>query len=104
MTARGLMVGSFGILEVQGGYQCFAVGWDRLTVFPEALDIARYGVLCHFSGLGQSTTIGDAPGQRGHHGGESTLGFRPENDVEMVMRFLHRCSLLYLTSRVLVKW
>jgi hypothetical protein len=93
-----------GILEVQGGNQCLVVGWDWLPVFPEALDIAGYGVLYHFSGFGQGATVSDAAGQRGHQGGESNLGFRPENNIEMVVRFLHGTSLLYLNSRVLVKY
>ena len=98
------MAGSFGILEVQRGYQRFAVGRDWLTVFPEALDIARYGVPGHASRLGQGATVSDTPGERGHQGGESTLWFRPENYVEMVVRLFHLCLLLYLTSSVVVKY
>jgi hypothetical protein len=73
-------------------------------MFPEALDIAGYGVLGHFSGFGQGATVSNAAGQRGHQGGESTLGFRPENNVEMVVRLLHWTFLLYLNRRGLVKY
>jgi hypothetical protein len=42
MTTRGLTGGSLGILEFQGGNQCFVVSRDWLPVFVEALDIAAY--------------------------------------------------------------
>ena len=93
MTTRGLRAGSLGILEVQRGNQGFVVGWDRLPVFPEALDIAGDGVLGHFSGFGQSAAVSDAAGQRGDEGRESTLGFRSKDHVKVVVRFLHRPSL-----------
>ena len=85
MTRRGLTVGSLGILKVQGGHQCFLVGGDGLPVFPKALDIAGYGVLGHFSGFGQGAAVSDAAGQHGHQGGESTLGFGPKDNIEMVV-------------------
>jgi len=85
-----------GILDVQGGDQRFVVGWNWLPVFPEALDIPGYGVLGHFFRFGQCAPIGDTAGQRGHQGGESTLGFRPKDDIEMVVCFPHWTNLLYL--------
>src|SRR5437879_4159689 len=98
MTTRGLMAGSLGILEVEGGNQCFVVGWDWLLVFPEALDVAGHGVLRHFPGFGERPTVSDAPRQRRHQGSESTLRLGPEDNVEMVVRFPHRTCPLYPNS------
>jgi len=88
---------------VQAGC-AFAIKWDWLPVFPQALDIAGHGVLCHYFGFGQGATVGDAPWQGRHYGGESTLGLRPENNSEMVARFLHLTCVLYLISGVPVKY
>ena len=105
MTTRGLTGGSLGILEVQGGYQCVAVSWDRFPMLPEALDIAAYGVFGHFSGFGQGSPIRDAAGQRGYKSSESTFGFRPKDNIEMVACFPHLTNLLYLnlTARSIVR-
>ena len=89
-----------GILEVQGGDERFAIGWNWLPVLSEALDISGGGVLNHFSGLGQRPPISDAAGQCRHEGGESTFGFRAEDNVEMVVYFPHSTPLLYLIPDV----
>jgi len=93
MTTRGLTLGSFGILEVERGHQRFVVGGNGLAVLPEAGNITGCGVPGHCFGFGQGAAVSHAAGQRGHHGGESPLGFRPENNVEMVSRSLHGPSL-----------
>ena len=93
MTARGLTLGSLGILQVEGGHQSFVVRGNGFAVFPEALDITGDGVPGHFFGFGERPPVGHATGQRRHQRRISPLGLRPENNIEMPAAFLHEASL-----------
>ena len=93
MTARGLTLGSLGILEVEGGQQGFVVGGYRFAVFPETRDITGDGVPGHLFGFGERPPVGHATGQRGHQRRESPLGLRPKNNIEVAPAFLHEASL-----------
>ena len=83
------MAGSFGIVEIQGGHQGLVVDGDWLPVLSEALDVSESGIPGHLSRFSERAAVGDAAGQRRHQGRKAALGFRPEDDVEMVADFLH---------------
>ncbi len=75
LTIRGSLTGS----------EAGDVRRDGFVVFSETRDVAGNGVLGHFLGFGQSASIGDAAGESRHDNGESALGFRSQNNVEMAM-------------------
>src|SRR6266404_9917543 len=84
MIRRGLTAGSFGILQVERGYERVVVGGNRIFVLAQAGDVARDGVLRHFSCLVNSAPISNTARQSRNKRGIAALRFRPEHDVVVV--------------------
>src|SRR5260370_21161797 len=66
------------------------MGGNRIVVVAQAGDVAGDGVARHCESFVHGAPVGDAAGQGGHYGSESTLWFVPKHDIVMVAGFSHK--------------
>src|SRR5208337_1024424 len=68
------------IFQIERGYEGIVVGGDGVFVLAQAGDVARDGVLGHFSRFVYGAPVGNAPRQRRDQRRVAALRFGPEHD------------------------
>src|ERR1019366_4670663 len=81
---------------VERGYESVVIGRDRILVLAQAGNVARDGVLGHFSRLIHRPPVGYATWQRRDERGVAALRFGPEHDVVVVARLGHGTDTIVL--------